>query len=272
MADKLHLVDTHTHIHGEDYKFSANDVVANSAAMGVNTILTMGSDVQNSRLACELAAKYSGQHGVTVMAGVGLYPQDVAGTGESDIEALQQLVNEYGDYVCGVGEIGLDYYYDTTPREQQITALERLIQLATDNNLPMSFHVRSGRFGNAFSDFFAIISNFPKVTGVLHSFTDSLDNMKRVLDAGLYLGVNGIITFNREPELNAVYEAMPLDRVVLETDAPYLAPTPYRGKVNQPCYIRAIAESLASRRHLPLSDVAEITTANAAKAYPRLAC
>ena len=136
----------------------------------------------------------------------------------------------------------------------------------------MSFHVRSGQFGNAFSDFFAIIGNFPKVTGVLHSFTDSLDNMKHVLDAGLYLGVNGITTFNREPELNAVYEAMPLDRVVLETDAPYLAPTPYRGKVNQPCYIRAIAESLASRRHLPLSDVAEITTANAAKAYPRLAC
>ena len=105
----------------------------------------------------------------------------------------------------------------------------------------------------------------------MHSFTDSMVNLKRALTAGLYIGVNGIVTFNKDEQLNEVYDNIPLERMVLETDAPYLAPRPYRGKVNQPAYIRQIAEQLADRRGLELAGLAELTTRNAVAIYPALA-
>ena len=128
-----------------------------------------------------------------------------------------------------------------------------------------------GEFGNAFADFWPIINNFSGVRGVLHSFTDSLVNLDKVLQTGLYVGVNGILTFNRDSQLAEVYQAMPLERIVLETDAPYLAPKPYRGKVDQPAYIRPIAEYLAEQRNLSISKVARQTTANAMQVFPALA-
>ena len=273
MTSALALCDTHCHIHDDDYPLAAKEVLSGASVVGVSRLVTMGSDVASSRQAIKYAQQYSGCHDVVIRAGVGLYPHEVSAEGliADTISELRNLIKEGAELVAGVGEIGLDYYYDTVPRQRQISALERLIQLAIDNDLPMSFHVRSGEWGDAFTDFWAIMRNFPTARGVLHSFTDSMANLKRALTAGLYIGVNGIVTFNKDEQLNEVYDNIPLERMVLETDAPYLAPRPYRGKVNQPAYIRQIAEQLADRRGLELVRLAELTTRNAVAVYPALA-
>lgn len=164
--------------------------------------------------------------------------------------------------------LGLDYCYDTVSPAKQLEALEALIQLSLDNALPLSLHVRSGDYGDAFADFWALLSNFSHgVSGVVHSFTDSQANLEQVLKHDLSIGVNGIITFNRDPTLAEVYRTVPLDRVVLETDSPYLAPVPYRGKTNQPKYIRQIAERLAEVRGVPLVQLTEVVASNVERIF-----
>ena len=273
MTSALALCDTHCHIHDNDYPLTAEEVLSGASAASVSRLVTMGSDVASSRQAIKYAQQYSRCHDVIVQAGVGLYPHEVPAENliTNTVGELSSLIKDNTELIAGVGEIGLDYYYDTVPRQWQISTLEQLIQLAIDNNLPMSFHVRSGEWGDAFMDFWAIMRNFPTARGVLHSFTDSMVNLERALTAGLYIGVNGIVTFNKDERLNEVYDNIPLERMVLETDAPYLAPRPYRGKVNQPAYIRQIAEQLADRRGLELVELAELTTRNAIAVYPALA-
>lgn len=265
------LCDTHCHIHDQDYPVRADELLASAIQNGVSRIITMGSNLSDSRLAVDYANRYDGQSSVTVRAGVGVYPQETGDISMATIDGLQQLIKTKRDRIGAIGEIGLDYCYDTVPRRQQIRALEMLIQLAVDNHLPASFHVRSGQFGDAFADFWPLLANFSGVTGALHSFTDNLGNMTKVLDAGLYLGVNGIVTFNRDEQLTEVYRAMPLERIVLETDAPYLTPKPFRGQTNQPCHINQIAEHLAQFKSTSLEALAKQTTANAIAVYPGLA-
>jgi TatD DNase family protein len=158
----------------------------------------------------------------------------------------------------GLGDIGLDYHYKPYDRARQIKLLEQQLNLAVKYDLPVSFHVRE-----AFDDFWAIFDSFPKLRGTLHSYTDNLENMEKGLSRGLYISLNGILTFNREAELNKVFVQLPLDRALLETDAPYLAPSLYRGKTNQPAYTRAIAETLAQKRCITVKEIAKITTKNA---------
>ena len=271
MTDSWMLCDTHCHVHDDDYPLPADQVLQFAADSAVHRVVTMGSDLASSRRATEYAKRHDGRYGVAVRVGVGVYPQNTTSLTHQTIVELQNIIDGDRSLVAAIGEIGLDYYYDTVLRQQQIEALEQLIQLAIDNDLPMSFHVRSGEFGDAFTDFWPIVNNFSGVKGVLHSFTDSLANLDKVLQAGLYVGVNGILTFNRDSQLSEVYRAMPLERIVLETDAPYLAPKPYRGKVDQPAYIRPIAEYLAKQRNLSISEVARQTTANAMQVFPALA-
>ena len=269
----LTLCDTHCHIHDDDYPLPADEVLINAVGAGVSKLLTMGSCLVSDCQAIVYAKGYDGTSGVTVRVGIGLYPHDVPAGGLTDetMVELTGMIRDNPQLVAGIGEIGLDYYYDTVSRELQIDTLERMIQLAVDCDLSMSFHVRSGQYGDAFADFWSIIRNFPDVKGVLHSFTDNMANLEKALNAGLYVGVNGIFTFNKDAELGKVYDHMPLERIVLETDAPYLAPVPYRGKVNQPAYIRQIAECLAKHYNMEVAEIARITTANAVTVYPALA-
>ena len=148
--------------------------------------------------------------------------------------------------------MGLDYHYDEFNREAQIKLFESMLQLATDHDLPVSFHVRE-----AFPDFFAVIKNFPKVRGVVHSFTDSKKTLKRILnETDFYVGINGLATYSTLP-------TPPIERTLLETDAPFLAPRPFRGKINEPSYIPEIAAWLSEKINLDVKDVAKITTKNA---------
>lgn len=265
------LCDTHCHIHGHDYPLSVNEVLPQIIAGNVSWIITMGSNPSDSELAVQYAERYCGDE-LIVKAGAGLYPHEVDADYLKSAEQLKKLINAHPQTVVAIGEIGLDYCYDTVPRSLQLPALEAVLQLSVDANLPVSLHVRSGDYGDAFADLWPVLANFGgRVKGVLHSFTDNLINMTKVLEAGLYVGVNGIVSFNRDPTLNEVYLSLPLERIVLETDSPYLSPKPFRGKTNHPGHIKEIAECLANIRGLDVNDVARQTTANVLAIYPGLA-
>ena len=155
-----------------------------------------------------------------------------------------------------IGEVGLDYHYEGYSREAQIKLFEQMLQLASDNDLPLSFHVRE-----AFDDFFPVVANFPKVRGVVHSFSDNKKNLKRILnETDFYVGVNGMATYSTLP-------TPPLERILLETDAPFLTPVPFRGIINECAYIRNIAEWLAVKLGDSFENIEKETTNNASKLF-----
>lgn len=260
--------DTHCHIHSSDYPLSPSEVLTSALDSGVSRIITMGCDPADSELAVRYVLEQGRPEGLILRAGVGIYPHQAGGFRPGDIDRLQTLIDANRRVIAAVGEVGLDYCYDTVPPAKQLEALEALIQLSLDNALPLSLHVRSGDYGDAFADLWALLSNFPHgVSGVVHSFTDNQVNLERVLKHDLNIGVNGIVTFNRDPTLAEVYRTVPLDRVVLETDSPYLAPVPYRGKTNQPKYIRQIAERLAEVQGVPLAQLVEVVASNVERIF-----
>jgi TatD DNase family protein len=240
------LIDTHCHIHEADYPLAIDDILKNAREAGVDKMILVGTSQQSSEAAITLAANHD-----HLFATVGVHPHDT----KDGIEKIAELAKQN---VIAVGEIGLDYFYDNSPREIQIAALESQIQTALDNNLPIIFHVR-----DSFQDFWPIFDNFHGIRGVLHSFTDIQANLDLAFERGLYVGVNGISTFTKDPLQQQLYAGISLDKILLETDAPFLTPNPYRGKVNEPAFVSEIAKFHASIRGIQLNDVATATSSNA---------
>lgn len=245
------FIDSHCHIHdSEFYKDDREAVYARALEMGVKMVC-----IGTSELSSQEAIGFAKTHDNT-WATVGVHPHDA----KNGWTRIGQLLAEEPSSVIGVGEIGLDYFYDNSPRDVQIKAFEEQLQLAKDYNLPVSFHVRE-----AFKDFWPILRNFSKIRGVLHSFTDSVKNMENAVSEGFFIGVNGISTF---PKTNQeMWDAVPLERMLLETDAPFLTPEPHRGKVNEPAFVRNVAEYHAKRRGVELEHLARVTSANASSLF-----
>lgn len=241
------LIDTHCHIHEADYTLAVDEVLRTAAAAGVSKMICVGTSEQSSLDAVTFAAKYD-----TVYSSIGVHPHNT----KNGWKAITPLFGS--KKLVAVGEIGLDYFYDHSPRDIQIAALEAQIQLALDHNLPIIFHVRE-----AFTDFWPIFDNFHGIRGVLHSFTDTQVNMNAAFERNLYIGVNGISTFTRDSAQQKMYASMSLDRMLLETDAPFLTPVPHRGTINQPAFVSNVAKFQATIRGSHLDDVASATTANA---------
>jgi len=241
------LVDTHCHIH-ESYELPIDDVLRRAHEAGVDTMICVGTDGASSRQAIEFAGLHEG-----VYASIGVHPHETE-HGHADIVGLAGS----SEKIIAVGEIGLDYFYTHSPRETQIVALKEQIEIALAHDLPIIFHVRE-----AFDDFWPLFDAYPGIRGVLHSFTDSQRNMEIAIEKGLYIGVNGISTFTKDEAQKAMFDAIPLDRIVFETDAPFLTPTPYRGKINEPAYVREVAYYHAQRRGISLEEIAEASTRNA---------
>jgi len=243
------LTDTHCHIHESGfYETDREDVYDRAVAAGVNMIC-IGTNEEFSRQAVEFVATHE-----NTWATVGVHPHDVK-DGWGDIA---RILADKPEKLVGIGEIGLDYFYDNSPRDIQIRAFEEQLQLAADYGLPVSFHVR-----NAFDDFWPVLSNFHGLRGVLHSFTDNQANLERGLSEGLFVGVNGISTFTKDEAQQRVFDTIPLEKMLLETDAPFLTPTPHRGKVNEPAFVRNVAEYHANRRGVELEHLARVTSTNA---------
>ncbi len=247
------LFDSHCHIHDRQFYPEGRQPVYDRAVRADVSMLCIGTDQADSRAAVEFV-----QDRDRAWAVVGVHPHDTKG----GIDDIGVLLSEMPEKVVGIGEIGLDYYYGHSPRLVQIDALEQQLQWASDYHLPVSFHVR-----DAFEDFWPVWRNFSGIRGVLHSFTDTADNLERALAAGLYIGVNGISTFTRDFAQQQMFASIPLEKILLETDAPFLTPIPLRGKVNEPSYVGRVAEHVAAQRDVSLDTVAATTTDNTRRLF-----
>ncbi len=241
------LVDTHCHIH-EPYELPIDEVLERAHNDGVTRMVCVGTSEKSSKQAIDFSEKHEG-----IYASIGVHPHDT----KDGYAQIAQLAGTSTKLVA-VGEIGLDYFYTHSPRELQIEALKAQLEVALKHELPVIFHVRE-----AFDDFWPIFDSYKGIRGVLHSYTDSKANLDIALAKGLYIGVNGISTFTKDEAQKEMFDAVPLDRIVFETDAPFLTPTPYRGKINQPAYVSVIAQYHAERRGISLKEIAEASTHNA---------
>ncbi len=244
------IIDTHCHLHdSEFYADNREDVYRESIAADVSMIC-VGTSTASSREAVEFCRTHERSYPV-----VGIHPHDTA---DDDVSEIRRLVEEHRERIIGIGEIGLDYFYDHSPREVQLKALRAQLMIARDFNLPVSFHVRE-----AFDDFWPVLDEFPGVRGVLHSFTDSRANYEEARKRGLYIGVNGISTFTKDVAQQQLYTDIPLECILLETDAPFLTPKPFRGKMNLPAYVGRVAEHQAMLKNISPDVVMRLTTDNA---------
>jgi TatD DNase family protein len=241
------LVDTHCHIH-EPFKLPLGEVLQRAEEAEVTQMICVGTDEESSRQAITFANSHD-----NAFASIGVHPHET-NKGYEGIATLAQS----SEGLVAIGEVGLDYFYTHSPKETQIEALKAQIEVALQYDLPIIFHVRE-----AFDDFWPIFDSYAGIRGVLHSFTDSQENMQKAIEKGLYIGVNGISTFTKDEVQKAMFDAIPLDRLLFETDAPFLTPSPYRGKVNEPAYVKVVAEYHAQRRGISLKEIATASTTNA---------
>lgn len=246
----MRLIDTHCHIHEASYPLNADEVLARAREAGVEMLICVGTDVQSSIDAVTFAGQRE-----DVFASIGIHPHEAKFGLAGLREALGQ---DSAAKIVAVGEIGLDYFYSHSSREQQLPLLEEQLQLAIDRNLPVIFHVRE-----AFDDFWPVFGNFPGLKGVLHSFTDTAKILEKALSEGLFIGVNGISTFTKVPEQQAMFASIPVNNLLLETDAPFLTPAPLRGTINESANVSLVASYHARIRDMSEDHLAAITTASA---------
>jgi len=256
------LVDTHCHLNFESYQEDRDAVVQRAADVGVTRIIIPAIDAQTSAEALTLADVYAG-----VYAAVGIHPNDTANFAPAHVDTLRPMVTH--PKIVAVGEIGLDYYWDKSPKQQQRAAFEAQLTLAAQHNLPVIIHDR-----DAHDDVIAILESWvaslpPEHTriGVLHSCSAPLHITERALAIGFYLGFTGPLTFKKAGDLRTVAAATPLDRLLVETDGPFLTPEPYRGKRNEPAYIPHIVARLAQIHGLTPDAMAAHTTQNAERLF-----
>lgn len=254
----MELVDTHTHLNDAKFAEDIPETIARAKEAGVTRMINMGDTLASSELAVNLAEQYEGLY-----AGVGIHPEEAfeMTSREDDILAAWTDMPK----VVVIGEIGLDYYWE---KEEEKRALQRRIfirqlHLARELHMPVCIHDR-----DAHGDTLAILKKEGRgIRGVLHCFSGSYEMAKELLKMGWYLGVDGPLTFKNAAKLPEIVKAMPMERLLLETDAPYMAPVPMRGKRNEPAYVRFVAEKVAELRGLSLEEVAARTTKNAIELY-----
>ena len=250
------LFDTHAHYDDEAFDADRDAVLTALPGQGVGLVLNPGCDVESSRKAVQYAAAYP-----HVYAAVGIHPENCSGYTAGDLAVLEKLAQQPG--VAAIGEIGLDYYWaENPPRELQQQVLRDQLALARELALPVIIHDRE-----AHADTLAIIREFPGITGVFHCFSGSPEMAQELLKLGWYLGFDGPVTYKnarRAPEVAAV---TPLDRMLIETDSPYMTPVPYRGKRNDSGYVHLVAEKLAEWKGVTPEEMARITTENGKRLF-----
>jgi TatD DNase family protein len=250
------LFDSHAHIDDKRFSEDREETIARAKEAGLEYILNAGADMFSSARAVELAAKHA-----MVYASVGIHPHDAKEAREADYQQLADWCKL--PKVVAVGEIGLDYHYDLSPREVQRQVFVRQLDLARQMNMPVIIHNRE-----AHADSLSIVKAEGKgLTGVFHCFSGSVEMARELLKLGWYLSVAGPVTFANAHKLNEVVQAVPLERLLVETDSPYLTPEPYRGRRNEPAYVRYVAEKVAAIKGVDAEVLAAATTANAKRFF-----
>jgi len=255
----LPVVDSHCHLDFEDFHEDLPSVLERARAAGIVAMVCVGSggDLGTAERAAALAAQ---EH--DVFAAVGIHPHDAGKILPDFWPALDKLAK--APRVVGIGETGLDYFYDHSPRQVQREVFTRFLALATSVNLPVICHVR-----DAHDDAIALLraGPIPAAGGVVHCFSGTVDHARSYLDLGLHLSFSGVLTFKKAEELRAAAAFAPADRIMVETDAPYLAPVPHRGRRNEPAFVLSTLATLAQVRGMALDQAAEVTTANAFRLF-----
>ena len=251
------LVDTHAHLIDKAFEPDRQGVVERAIEEGVHYIISMGTCLESSRDTLDLAASYAG-----VYAAVGVHPSDVKGVDERTIRDIAKLAED--PKAVAVGEIGLDYYRDNAPRKTQRRWFREQIRVAVEVGKPIVVHCR-----DAADDVYEVLNEEKawRAGGVIHCFTGDDEQARKFLDIDFHLGAGGAITFSRSEELREVFERIPIERVLLETDSPYLAPPPHRGKRNEPAYVARVAETLAELHGMSTEEVTRLTTENVRRLF-----
>jgi TatD DNase family protein len=245
------LVDSHCHLNYPEIFPHIDAVLANATAHDIRYCLTINTRLSETTTIKKIAETYP-----HVFCTVGVHPHDAK---DHDVSYLFDELAHHATHpkVVGLGETGLDYYYNNSPRDEQIACFDIHLAASKQFNLPVIVHTR-----DADADTLALVKQHPDATGVFHCFSGGLDLAKAVLDRGYYVSFSGIITFKKAEELREVVKFTPIDRMLIETDSPFLAPIPHRGQPNQPAWTRLVAEKVAEIKGMPLVDVAKATTAN----------
>ena len=254
------FVDSHCHLDKLDYQdlhTNVADVIKKAEAANVKQLLSVGVTLDSFPNMLEMISPFDNVH-----ASCGVHPLDV----ESDfaLDELHQFARH--DKVVAIGETGLDYHYQPETAELQKLRFEQQVELAVEVNKPLIIHTRNAR-----EDTLSILRNggAEKCGGVIHCFTENQEFAEAALDLGFYISISGIVTFRQATELKEVVKQLPLERLLIETDSPYLAPVPYRGKQNQPAYVVEVAAYIAQLKGLSLKEVGEKTTENFEKLFLR---
>ena len=247
------FIDTHCHL-ADEYDGGADAVIARAKAAGVGTMICATADPHDIVLALNIAQNHD-----NIFVTTGIHPDYI---NENPDEYLTDEVLK-NPHVIGIGEIGLDYHYNPQTRMQQIELFAKQLDIAQKHDLPVAIHTREAEEDTA-----AILTD--KYNGVMHCFTSSWNLAKTMLDRGFYFSASGILTFKNSESIRETFAKIPTDRIVIETDAPYCAPVPYRGKTCEPAMVVETAKVLAQIKNLDLSDLENILSENTTQLYPKM--
>lgn len=250
------LFDTHAHMDDAAFDEDRQELLEALPGQGLALVMNPGCSLASSRNVCRLTEQYPWLYGA-----VGSHP-DAADEVDAAVIDEYRMLCKQNPKIKAIGEIGLDYHYEDIPREIQKSAFRAQMALAAELNLPVIVHDR-----DAHGDAMAIVEEFPGVTGVFHCYSGSLEMAKWLIDRGWYIGFTGVLTFKNARKAVEVAESIPLERIVLETDCPYMAPEPFRGKRNHPGYLYRMAQRLAELRSMPEGEIRRITTENGKRLY-----
>lgn len=246
------IIDTHCHLDFKDFDADRDAVLDRAKGKGIVRIINVGSSLEGTRRALEIAKKYD-----IVYASVGIHPHDAASVADTAFEEIKKLAGE--DKVVAVGEVGLDYYRNLSPKDSQEAAFRKFIKVAMESDLPLIIHSRE-----ADSDTIRILKEYGKqIKGVIHCFSGSAEFLKECLGMGLYISFTCNLTFKKAGALRDLAKTLPIEKLMLETDAPFLAPEGMRGKRNEPSYLEYLVEEWSSITGLSKNDIERVTTHNA---------
>lgn len=247
--------DTHAHLNDERFDNIRESLILSLKENQIGAYCEIGFDVESSKKAVSLANKYD-----FVYSCAGIHPHDSEKITIDDLDEIKKLC---ADNKCvALGEIGLDYHYDNSPRDIQKKWFDAQLSLSEELNIPVCIHSRE-----AFSDTYDILSSHKKAKGIIHCFSGKKENAKMYMDLGFYISFAGPVTYKNSVNLHESAKYVPLDKILIETDSPYLAPSLYRGKTNTPIYVKYVAQKLAELKEVSLNEIEENTFKNALKAY-----
>ncbi|MBO0476566.1 TatD family hydrolase [Vagococcus sp. DIV0080] len=251
------IFDTHTHLNVEQFKDDIPEVIERAKELGVSEMAVVGFDTPTIEKSLALSHTYEMIYSI-----IGWHPTE-AGTYTKEVEkTLQRQLED--NRVVALGEIGLDYYWMEDPKEVQDKVFRRQITIAKEMNLPISIHTR-----DAIEDTYKILKEekIQNIGGIMHSFSGDEEWAKRFLDLGMHISFSGVVTFKKAFEVHEAAKIVPLDKLLVETDAPYLAPMPYRGKRNEPGYTKYVVDRLSELRNIPVEEIARVTRENAHRLF-----